>query len=60
MTSPFARGSTPTIFWSIARLIFWAVIAGIRLTLWAIRYRVYIGLGFWIGYAALSAQPSRR
>ena len=55
MSNPFKRGSTPAILWSIARLIFWVVIAGVRVTLRALRRCAYFGLGFWIGYAVLSA-----
>ena len=56
MTNPFEHGSALAILCSIARLIFWAVIAGVRLTLRAILRCACFGLGFWIGYAALSGR----
>ena len=57
MSNPSERGSTPAILFSLMRLIFWVVIAGVRVTLRALRRSAYFGLGFWIGYAVLSAHP---
>jgi hypothetical protein len=59
MANLFERGSTPAILWSLAVLLFWAAVAALRLTLRAMRSLVFLGVGFWLGYAALSARRQR-
>ena len=53
MHNPFRHGSAPAIFWSLARLLFWAVVACLRLTFRAIKHVVIFVIGFWIGFEAV-------
>lgn len=58
MGSRFPRGSTPAILLSVARLMFWAVVACIRLTLRAVKRVLWFGIGLWIGYTATRQERS--
>ena len=53
MPNPFERGSTSAILFSTGRLMFWAVVACIRVTSRAVKRAAYFGVGLWIGFTAM-------